>query len=82
MRLFGSLVGERTETLPSVFGALSGKWHLVGEKGTFDVTFSKNTFTAKALNHDNTTDSVTFSVCDGTASGSTSTGHEFAASRE
>jgi hypothetical protein len=61
---------------------LGGKWHLTSKDLTIDVTFNGNSFTATTSRSDSLKDTVTFNVCNGTASGTTSRGFEFAGTRE
>jgi hypothetical protein len=77
-----TIIGERTQVLTSAFGMLSGKWHLSSKELTIDVTFNGNSFTATTSRSGTLADTVTFNVCNGTASGTTSRGYEFAGTRE
>ena len=83
--LSGTIIGERTASLPSLFGDLGGVWHLASGRGTIDVTVSSNEFKAvsnglgKLSGHP-----LTFNVkiCNGTLTGTTSDGAELAGTRQ
>src|SRR5262249_13674192 len=51
--LNGTVVGQRTQALPSIFGDFGGQWHLTTSRpgqgpGSADVTISGNSFVAVA----------------------------------
>jgi hypothetical protein len=91
----GTVIGQRTQAIPSIFGDLGGQWHLAGngelgdpyEYGshgggnTADVTISANSFVATVAGHGYLGGSVSAKVCDGKVSGLTSKGLEFAGQR-
>ena len=87
-RLEGTVIGQRQQTLSSVFGDLGGVWHLAGKgNGSVVATIAGNTFTAVSTGSGggplgNSDSWVTVKVCNGTASGKTSDGFEFAATRQ
>jgi hypothetical protein len=79
----GTVMGQRTQALPSIFGDLGGQWHLTGNRGGAgaDVTLSGNSFVATVGGSGDLGGSVSAKVCDGKASGVTSGGVEFAGQR-
>ena len=80
--LKGTLVGQRTQTLSSIFGSLGGVWHLAADGGGgADATISGNTFTA-SIDGRGQPGWVTVKVCNGKASGITSGGFEFSATKQ
>jgi len=85
--LRGTVVGQRQQTLSSIFGALGGVWHLAADQGgSVDATISGNTFTAVVQDAGDPLGSgdgwVTAKVCNGAVTGLTSSGFEFAATRQ
>jgi hypothetical protein len=81
----GHVVGQRSQQLGSIFGALGGVWHLAGDgTGSVDVTIRGNSFTA-VVNEGQFLGGagwITMKVCNGIAVGKTRDGHEFAATRQ
>jgi hypothetical protein len=79
--LNGSITGQRTSTLSSVFGDLGGVWQMTADTAGVvgHATFSGNTLSVawSGAPWGSSTASVVF--CDGIASGSTSAGVEFSA---
>ncbi len=81
--LKGTLLGQRTQTLPSLFGDFGGTWLLTANGGGgANVTIAGNSFAATLTRSSNRTNgSVNLKVCDGTLSGTTGDGYEFAGTR-
>jgi hypothetical protein len=79
--LSGTVTAQRSQKAQSIFGELGGTWHLTGsDGGGVDATFSGNTFTATLFGQAGD-GSMNMHVCNGVASGSTSTGFELSAQR-
>jgi hypothetical protein len=79
--LDGTVTAQRSQKLPSIFGELGGTWHLTTSGGGgVDATFSGSTFTASLFGSSGD-GSMTMKVCNGMASGSTSSGLELSARR-
>jgi hypothetical protein len=78
----GTVVGQRTQTMASVFGDLGGQWHLTSNKGgVADVTFAGNSFSAIVQGQSNVAGAVSVRICDAKVSGITSRGIEFSGIR-
>jgi hypothetical protein len=83
--LSGTMIGERTTSLPSLFGDLGGVWHLASGRGSIDVTVSRNEFKVVSNGLGNLSGhplTLDVKICNGTLTGTTSDGAELAGTRQ
>jgi hypothetical protein len=82
--LVGSLTGSRTAKATSIFGELGGTWSFIsgGGSSSADVSFAGSVFTATTRKMGQIPNgTMAVRVCEGTVSGITSSGWEFAGIR-